>query len=174
MRRLVVLSLLLSVGVVLEAQQHPNVARGFDAGRPYQMNGIDDVNLFNGSLTVTIPIVLHRDIAGFMVTTMISDYHRSDVLTMSDEWIDIGGTVLDTLHPLPSGLPAPVMGAWVQLQSMTGTPLALTSTDELGHFLFERVQPIQYQIRAGIAGLGERTRIITVPTETGEYDVALP
>ncbi|HEV7485643.1 MAG TPA: hypothetical protein VGQ65_08170 [Thermoanaerobaculia bacterium] len=40
----------------LVAQQHPNVARGFDIGRSYQMNGIDNVNLFNGSLTVTIPI----------------------------------------------------------------------------------------------------------------------
>jgi YD repeat-containing protein len=35
---------------------HPNNARGFDIGKPYQMNGIDNVNLFNGSLTVTIPI----------------------------------------------------------------------------------------------------------------------
>src|SRR5713226_996737 len=35
---------------------HPNIARGFDIGKPYQMNGIDNVNLFNGNLTVTIPI----------------------------------------------------------------------------------------------------------------------
>jgi len=125
-------------------------------------------------LTVTIPIALSRDIAGFMVTTRISEYHTSDVLAMAEEWIEIGGTVLDTLHPLPSGLPAPVTGAWVQLQSMAGTPLVLTSTDEFGHFLFERLHANQYQIRAGIAGLGERTRIVTVPTETGEYDVALP
>jgi hypothetical protein len=35
---------------------HPNIARGFDVGKPYQMNGIDNVNLFNGNLTVTLPI----------------------------------------------------------------------------------------------------------------------
>src|SRR5713226_4540025 len=35
---------------------HPNIARGFDIGKPYQMNGIDNINLFNGNLTVTIPI----------------------------------------------------------------------------------------------------------------------
>ena len=38
------------------AQQHPNQARGFDPGKPFQMNGIDNVNIFNGNLTVTIPI----------------------------------------------------------------------------------------------------------------------
>src|SRR5205085_6584035 len=35
---------------------HPNIARGFDIGRPYQINGLDNINLFNGNLTVTIPI----------------------------------------------------------------------------------------------------------------------
>jgi hypothetical protein len=35
---------------------HPNIARGFDVGKPFQMNGIDNVNLFNGNLTVTLPI----------------------------------------------------------------------------------------------------------------------
>jgi len=47
---------LLAASTTLLAQQHPNVARGFDIGRSYQMNGIDNINLFNGSLTVTIPI----------------------------------------------------------------------------------------------------------------------
>ena len=54
--RAVILSLLLGLSTGLIAQQHPNVARGFDIGRSYQMNGIDNVNLFNGSLTATIPI----------------------------------------------------------------------------------------------------------------------
>jgi YD repeat-containing protein len=52
---LTVLSLL-NVTSVLFADKHPNTARGFDIGKPYQMNGIDNVNLFNGNLTVTIPI----------------------------------------------------------------------------------------------------------------------
>jgi len=52
---LAVLSLL-CVTTVLFADKHPNTARGFDIGKPYQMNGIDNVNLFNGNLTVTIPI----------------------------------------------------------------------------------------------------------------------
>src|ERR1700704_3087744 len=52
-RGIVLLALL---PATLAADQHPNTARGFDIGKPYQMNGIDNVNLFNGNLTVTIPI----------------------------------------------------------------------------------------------------------------------
>lgn len=48
--------LVLTLSPALVASEHPNIARGFDIGRTYQMNGIDDVNLFNGSLTATIPI----------------------------------------------------------------------------------------------------------------------
>ncbi|HEV7705934.1 MAG TPA: Pvc16 family protein [Gemmatimonadaceae bacterium] len=125
-------------------------------------------------LTVTIPITYEPDIAGFMVTTRITDYHVTGVAETSEVWIEIGGSVLDTLHPLPDGTPAPVTGAWVQLQNMAGTPLHLVTTDDDGHFLFERLHADQYQIRAGFAGLGERIRVVTVPSESGEYDVALP
>jgi YD repeat-containing protein len=38
------------------ADKHPNTARGFDIGKPYQMNGIDNINMFNLNLTITIPI----------------------------------------------------------------------------------------------------------------------
>src|SRR3954453_5969413 len=54
--RFSVICLFVAAATTLLAQQHPNVARGFDIGRTFQMNGIDNVNLFNGSLTVTIPI----------------------------------------------------------------------------------------------------------------------
>jgi RHS repeat-associated protein len=38
------------------AQQHTNQARGFNADGAYQVGDIDNVNLFNGNLTVDIPI----------------------------------------------------------------------------------------------------------------------
>ncbi|MEA2165773.1 MAG: hypothetical protein QOK37_3900 [Thermoanaerobaculia bacterium] len=47
---------LFTIAASLRADKHPNTARGFDIGKPYQMNGIDNVNLFNGNLTITIPI----------------------------------------------------------------------------------------------------------------------
>jgi YD repeat-containing protein len=56
-RRAAILALvLLCTSISLYADKHPNTARGFDIGKPYQMNGIDNVNIFNGNLTVTIPI----------------------------------------------------------------------------------------------------------------------
>ncbi|MEK6372844.1 MAG: hypothetical protein AABO58_09120, partial [Acidobacteriota bacterium] len=47
---------LAALALTLPAQQHPNTSRGFDLGKTYQMNGLDNINLFNGNLTVTIPI----------------------------------------------------------------------------------------------------------------------
>lgn len=38
------------------AQQHPNLAKGFQADRVYRVDGVDNVNVFNGNLTLTIPM----------------------------------------------------------------------------------------------------------------------
>src|SRR5947209_6468033 len=38
------------------ADQHPNLERGFAADKMYQFGDVDHVNLFNGNLSVTIPI----------------------------------------------------------------------------------------------------------------------
>lgn len=40
----------------LLAQEHPNQARGFEAAKVYQLGEVDQVNLFNGNLSLTIPI----------------------------------------------------------------------------------------------------------------------
>lgn len=64
--RLVLFGSLFVISAGLMASEHPNIARGFDIGRPYQMNGIDNVNLFNGSLTLTIPIGQRYHVNGGM------------------------------------------------------------------------------------------------------------
>lgn len=46
----------LLVTVTLFAQQDPNVAKGFEPDKTYDFSGVDAVNLFNGSLTLTIPL----------------------------------------------------------------------------------------------------------------------
>lgn len=38
------------------AQEHPNQARGFKADRAFSVGEVDQVNLFNGNLSLTIPI----------------------------------------------------------------------------------------------------------------------
>ncbi|MCP3982329.1 MAG: hypothetical protein GY716_23755, partial [bacterium] len=40
----------------LRAQEHPALERGFAADKVYQFSGLDQVSLFNGALTVQIPI----------------------------------------------------------------------------------------------------------------------
>jgi YD repeat-containing protein len=46
----------LTAGLPLMAQQHPNVERGFHADKVYQIGDVDSVNLYNGNLTLQIPI----------------------------------------------------------------------------------------------------------------------
>jgi hypothetical protein len=48
------LSFACTLGVL--AQTHPNVEKGFAADKMYQFGDIDHVNLFNGNLSLTIPI----------------------------------------------------------------------------------------------------------------------
>lgn len=55
MKRLAVLLLSLCA-VTAAAQQFDNQARGFAPGKPFQYNGLDNVNIFNGNLTVAIPV----------------------------------------------------------------------------------------------------------------------
>lgn len=52
-----VLALLLTVAVA-EAQQHPNLERGFKPERLYNFTGLDSVNVFNGNLNVKLPLGL--------------------------------------------------------------------------------------------------------------------
>jgi RHS repeat-associated protein len=40
----------------LAAQEHPNHAQGFEPGKLYQFSGLENVNLFNGNLNLTLPV----------------------------------------------------------------------------------------------------------------------
>ncbi|HPA96010.1 MAG TPA: hypothetical protein PK570_07525 [Thermoanaerobaculia bacterium] len=48
--------LLLAAPVPAEEQEHPNHKRGLAAPTSYLSSAIDSVNLFNGNLTLSIPI----------------------------------------------------------------------------------------------------------------------
>jgi len=56
-RRVVVwIALFLVLAALPAAAQHPNVERGFAPGQSFQIGDVDHVNLFNGSLVITLPI----------------------------------------------------------------------------------------------------------------------
>ncbi len=56
LERAAILALLLPAAASYAGPQHPNVARGFKAESAFQVGEIDNVNLFNGNLALTIPI----------------------------------------------------------------------------------------------------------------------
>src|ERR1700692_2876350 len=55
-RLLPALALFLACTLGVFAQTHPNVEKGFAADKMYQFGDIDHVNIFNGNLSLTIPI----------------------------------------------------------------------------------------------------------------------
>lgn len=54
--RLFAAALALAATTSANAQQHPTLARGFSAEKSFQVGELDNVNLFNGNLVVTLPI----------------------------------------------------------------------------------------------------------------------
>lgn len=122
-------------------------------------------------LVVTLPVALLVEIAGPMVTTRITEYRISGQPGTAEVWIQIGGHALDTTNPLPNGSPSPVIGAWVELQNLAGDRLQLEQTNELGRFTFGDLRAGSYRLRAQAEGLTPVTRIVDVPSPSGEYDL---
>lgn len=126
-------------------------------------------------LIITLPVALIRTIVGALVTTRITEYRQIEGLSDGEIYVQIGGFVLETLPPLPDGtpvLPIPVVGAWVQLATLTNAPLQTVETDELGRFTFAGLDPGSYRLIARAKGLGELpARDIVVPSPSGEYDL---
>jgi YD repeat-containing protein len=56
MRRILHAVIALAASVVATADQQPNLARGFQADKTFSVHDVDNVNLFNGNLNVTIPV----------------------------------------------------------------------------------------------------------------------
>jgi hypothetical protein len=126
------------------------------------------------AITVTLPIALVREVSGPMVTTMLTRYRVSGLPLTDELWMHIGGQVVDRATPLPNGDPSPVAGAWVRLETLTGVLVRRAVTDDMGRFRLDQLRAAQYRLRTGAVGLGEQTRLVDVPTETGEYDLVFP
>lgn len=126
------------------------------------------------ALTVTLPIALAREMSGPMVTTLMTRYDISGIPQPDELWMHIGGQVFDTAKPRPDGSPSPVAGAWVRLETLGGVLVRRGVTDEQGRFRLDQLRGAQYRLRTGSVDLGELSRLVDVPTETGEYDFAFP
>jgi hypothetical protein len=71
---------------------------------------------------------------------------------------------------LREALPA----VWVILETLAGERLMTTQTNELGRFTFGDLRAGSYRLRTRALGLAEITRVVDVPSPTGEYDVQFP
>ena len=60
---LAALAALLGAGTAA-ADPHPNVAGGIDVAQAFQVGDVDNINLFNGALTVTIPVGISYPVNG--------------------------------------------------------------------------------------------------------------
>lgn len=92
------------------AGQHPNTAKGFNANSVYAVNGIDNINIFNGNLTLAIPIGPAFEIGGG-VTYQLRLYSNGN-LWSPEERVDLddetsadcsdnGPTPADCIHAYP-------------------------------------------------------------------------
>jgi hypothetical protein len=118
-------------------------------------------------LNVTLPVALERRPAGPLVTTRIMEFRRTGELSTAEVRIEIGGTVFDASTPVP--------GAWVRLETPAGDAISTTESNPLGRFAFSGLRPGQYRLRWRAGPHPESPpRNITVPSETGEYDLRFP
>ena len=125
-------------------------------------------------LVVTLPVALPLEIVGPLVTTRVTEYRRGDRPGTAEVSIQIAGRVLNATGVPAGGMPPPVAGAWVRLETPAGVPLQTTETNSAGRFTFLGLRADRYRLRARATGLGERTREIDVPASTGEYDLRFP
>ncbi len=107
---------------------------------------------------VTIALPYQPPVSGPMITTL-------GLGLVGDRlFYTIGGTIWDANTP-----PRPVASAWVRLDQTGQTYVS----DENGRFLIERIAAGNYTLTVRAVGFQEGSRSISVPTQSGFYDVNL-
>jgi hypothetical protein len=114
----------------------------------------------------TLPVVLHTELEGPMVTTRVIEYRQKDGTAAAEIDIEIGGTVTAAGNAVP--------GAWVRIEDLAANPIAVTTADDIGRFIFGGLQQGTYVLRVRAQGFSETTRTVDVPSANGNYDVQLP
>jgi len=131
-------------------------AEGLAAGTTVLLRGEDAAN--PGAIVVE-DVMIERIDASTHIVTFSETPRRTITLNMN---------VAPANAPT---LSAPSVGAWVQLERVTGERLQAAHTNDGGRFIFGSLRSGQYQLRAGATGLGPVTRVVTVPSPTGEYNL---
>jgi Pvc16 N-terminal domain len=115
-------------------------------------------------LTATIAMDLGLQLEGPLVTTTITSYQQDGDVTSAEEWINLGGVVTNAGGQ-------PIANSWVRLEPLN----QVARTDSDGRFVFVKIRRgANFTIRVRATGLGERVRVVEVPSLTGEYNVQFP
>jgi PKD domain-containing protein len=77
---------LLLLPLAASAQVHPNIEKGFSADKMYEFHDIDHVNLFNGNLSLTVPIGGSTPVSDHLAVSMTLVYNSKiwDANTKTD------------------------------------------------------------------------------------------
>ncbi len=89
----------LAASAPLLGQQHPTVARGFAAEKSFQVGDVDNVNLFNGNLTLTLSIGPRFKTGGSFEYGLTLVYN-SNVWEIDDLVQETQGWTIARTHPL--------------------------------------------------------------------------
>jgi hypothetical protein len=115
-------------------------------------------------LVVTIAMDLQLSVEGPLVTTTTTGYQQGADVSTREERINMGGIVRDATG-------RGVADAWVRLEP--AGRIEVTPND--GRFVFVDVrQGTNLTLRARAAGLGEVSRTVDIPSQTGEYNLQFP
>ena len=95
----------------LLAQTHPNLERGMNVGKAYQVGDVDSVNLFNGNLSIAIPLGQSYGAGGDLSYSVVLRYNSNvwdhNLVTFTNDCTRPYGDITvtqTTPHQLSSGL----------------------------------------------------------------------
>jgi Pvc16 N-terminal domain/Carboxypeptidase regulatory-like domain len=118
-------------------------------------------------LVVTVPVPYPVPAPGAAVTTRVLRLNGEQV-------VEIAGRVLAPAGAGGAG-PVAVPGAWIRLETTSGTQLGTTRSDDQGRFTFDGLTPDRYRLRWRALGHAEPPpRDIDVPSPAGGYDLSFP
>jgi YD repeat-containing protein len=144
------------------AQQHPNQRKGFDPASVYHLDGLDDVNLFNGNLVVTIPIGQTYTIDGGLSYGLTAVYNGN----IWDRGVDTSRLLTYPHRRGNAGLGWVVsLGRLLWADDPTNTTVRL-SAPEVKAFVYEAADGSDHEF-APDAQLDTNTYITTVDRVTG-------
>ncbi len=99
MKRTILITIaVLTLPTVLLANSHPNLERGMVPGSMMRLSGPDNVNLFNGSLNLTVPLGGTYPVSDTLSYSFVLRYN-SNIWDFNEWWDNTNGEVVVQAHP---------------------------------------------------------------------------